>query len=115
MIIVDGKKIIINDVVISLPYKIEQNREYVILNDRIIIVYDTDEFQGKNNIDCYSLKGEKIWTVKTPSKKLNKLNRDCLFVGISLIDDSCRVIDYWGRNFLLNIYTGELSDLIWVR
>ena len=115
MILINDREITIDEIKFTIPYKIEQNKEYVLLEDRIIIVFDIDDGKRKNNLACYSLKGELLWTVKTPSKKIDNLNRDYLFVGISIIDDSCRVSDYWGRNFLVNINTGELSDLIWVR
>jgi len=115
MISIDGKKITINDVIISLPYKIEQNKEYVLLKDRIIIVYDIDEFQGKNNVACYSLNGELIWNIKKPSKKDAGIMQDSIYVGVSLINNECRVIDFYGRNFLLNTEDGTLSNMICVK
>lgn len=115
MILINDREITINDIKFTIPYKIEQNKEYVLLSDRIIIVFDIDEGKRKNNVACYSLKGELLWTVKSPLKKIDNFERECLFVGISIIDNSCRVIDYWGRTFLIDINTGELSDLIWVR
>ena len=115
MISINGKKITINDVIISLPSKIEQNREYVLLNDRIIIVYNIDEFQGKNNVACYSLNGELIWNIKKPNKKDAGIMQDSIYVGVSLINNECRVIDFYGRNFLLNTEDGTLSNMICVK
>ncbi len=112
MITIKDKEIIINNMVISIPYNIEQNREYVLLNDRIIIVYDIKEFNGKNNVACYSLNGELLWNIKKPDKKQFGRIQDSLYVGIRLKNNECRVIDFYGRSFLLNTENGSLSEMI---
>jgi len=115
MILINDKEVSIDEISFSLPYKVLDNKEYIILDEKIIFVFDVLKIRGKNNISCYSLKGEHLWNIQSPSKKLNNLGRDCLYVGITLVNNSCRVIDYWGRNFKLNIDTGTVSDLVWVR
>lgn len=108
MIEINGKNIHINGINFNIPYRIEQNREYLILDDRIIVVFDIEEFKEKNNVYCYNFFGEILWKIKNPSKAIAGNINTSWYVGINLNKkNECVVIDFYGRNFLINTETGE--------
>ncbi len=79
----------------------------VTIEEKIIVVFETDEDDGYDNVYCYNLNQEKIWRIQQPPQKIGGTAR-VPYVGISIEDGECKVVDFFGRKFSININDGSI-------
>lgn len=115
MIRIENTIVFVDDVKVVLPYLIEMNREVLLFNNDLIVVYDIPDFKEKRNVFCYSLEGKELWRIKEPPEELVGKGGSTWYVGISYIDNKVRVIDFHGRNFEMNPENGELISMYFVK
>ncbi len=104
MIKVDGRKIITN----TGELLFEKNViEAVEENDIIVIVFDTDEYR---NVYCYTINNQLLWQIEKVPVEIGG-TRECTYVGVSLNNGVCRVIDFFGRSFVVDITNGKVISM----
>ena len=104
MIEIKNNKIILNDKELEFKHKII---EAVECRGNLIIVFDTDEDGGYDNVFCYTLEKQLVWRIKPAPIDIGGTARTP-YVGIDIKDDRCRAIDFFGRRFCVNIKNGEI-------
>ena len=106
----DKNKILIND----KEYTFKNNiLEAVSIGEKLIIVFDTDEDGGYDNVYCYDYNQTKLWRIQPVPKKIGGTAR-VPYVGVNIKDKICRVVDFFGRRFVINIDNGciTLMDIV---
>lgn len=79
----------------------------VSIENKIIVVFETDEDDGYDNVYCYNFNQEKIWRIQQPPTKIGGTAR-VPYVGIGIEDGECKVVDFFGRKFSININDGSI-------
>ncbi len=104
MIKVNGKKIITN----TGELLFEKNvMEAVEENDIIVIVLDTDEHR---NVYCYTINHQLLWQIEKIPVEIGG-TEECTYVSVGLKNGVCRVIDFWGRSFVVDITNGKVISM----
>lgn len=104
MTIIENKKIIINDSVIEFDEKII---EAVYIDNKLIVVFETKNDDGFDNVYCYNFDKTQLWRIQTVPKEIGGTARTP-YVGVNINNNTCRVVDFFGRRFELNICSGEI-------
>lgn len=104
MIEVLGNRIIFEGRKIQFDNNIFEAIEY---DGKIVVVFDTEEDDGYDNVFCYTLEKELIWRIKPVPVKIGGTARTP-YVGVDITNGNCRIIDFFGRRFLINIENGEI-------
>lgn len=110
MIQYDKNKILIND----KEYTFKNNiLEAVSIESKLIIVFDTNEDEGYDNVYCYDNNQTQLWRIQPVQKKIGGTSR-VPYVGVNIKDKICRVVDFFGRRFIVNIDNGciTLMDIV---
>ena len=104
MIKIDNNKIIMGDKILEFDEKIV---EAVDIENKLIVVFETDKDDGFDNVYCYEYDKTKLWRIQPIPKEIGGTARTP-YVGVDNNNGSCRVIDFFGRRFKLNILSGEI-------
>lgn len=104
MIKIKNNKIISKNYSLEFKDKIFEAVEY---NGRLVIVFDSDEDEGFDNVYCYTIEKQFLWRIKPAPENIGGTIRTP-YVGVDMIDGICRVIDFWGRRFIIDIVSGEI-------
>ena len=111
MIEVLGNRVIFEDGEIQFDNNIFEAAE---CDGKIIVVFDTDEDAGYDNVYCYTLEKRLIWRIKPVSTNIGGTAR-IPYVGVDITDGNCRLVDFFGRRFLIDIKNGEILSMDIVR
>lgn len=104
MIEIENNKILLDGKELQFNNKIIEAVEY---EEKVVIVFETDEDDGYNNVFCYTLDLQLLWRIKPAPVAVGGTARSP-YVGIDIVDGNCRAIDFYGRRFLVNIENGEI-------
>ncbi len=74
---------------------------------KVVIVFETDEDGGYDNVFCYTLDLQLCWRIKPAPVIIGGTVRSP-YVGVDIEDGNCRVIDFFGRRFRVNLENGEI-------
>lgn len=74
---------------------------------KVVIVFETDEDGGYDNVFCYTLDSHLHWRIKPAPVVIGGTVRSP-YVGVDIVDGNCRVIDFYGRRFMVNLENGEI-------
>lgn len=74
---------------------------------KVVIVFETDEDNGYDNVFCYTLDLQLFWRIKPAPVAIGGTARSP-YVGVDIVDGNCRVIDFYGRRFCVNLENGEI-------
>lgn len=96
-ILLDGKKLQFNNNIL----------EAVDYQGKLVIVFETGEDGGYDNVFCYTLDLQLLWRIKPAPVTIGGTVRSP-YVGVDLVDGNCRAIDFYGRRFLVNLENGEI-------
>ena len=99
-----GNRVIVEGGAIQFDNNIFEAAE---CDGKIIVVFDTDEDAGYDNVYCYTLEKKLIWRIKPVPVKIGGTARTP-YVGVDIVNGKCRIIDFFGRRFIINIETGEI-------
>lgn len=93
-------------VIVYIPFnnKILESVDY---EGKVVIVFETDEDGGYDNVFCYTLDSQLLWRIKPAPVAIGETVRSS-YVGVDIVDGNCRAIDFYGRRFLVNIQNGEI-------
>ncbi len=104
MIEIENNKVIINGKEMQFNNKVIEAAEY---EKKVIIVFETDEDGGYDNVFCYTLESQLLWRIKPAPVEIGGTARSP-YVGVDVIDGRCRAIDFFGRRFWVNIENGDI-------
>lgn len=74
---------------------------------KVVIVFETDEDDGYDNVFCYTLDLQLLWRIKPAPVTIGGTARSP-YVVIDIVDGNCRAIDFYGRRFRVNLENGEI-------
>ena len=97
-------KILLGDKTLQFNNKIIEAVEY---GNKIMIVFDTDEDGGYDNVFCYTSDSRLLWRISPAPIDIGGTARSP-YVGVDVIDGNCRVIDFFGRRFLVDMENGQI-------
>lgn len=104
MIEVLGNRIIFEGREIQFDNKIFEAIQY---DGKIVVVFDMKEDAGYDNVFCYTLEKQLLWKIKPVPVEIGGSARTP-YVGVDITNGNCRIIDFFGRRFLINIENGEI-------
>lgn len=104
MIKIKSNKILLRGKELHFNKKIMEAAEY---DGKVVIVFETNEDSGYDNVFCYTLDLQLLWRIKQVPVSIGGTARSP-YVGVDIIDGDCRVIDFYGRRFRVNIENGEV-------
>ena len=104
MIAIDNNKIIMSDTTIEFNEKV---LEAVEIDNKLIVVFETNRDDGFDNVYCYEYDKTELWRIQPAPKEIAGTARTT-YVGVDKENDSCRVVDFFGRRFKVNILSGEI-------
>lgn len=104
MITIDNNKIIMSDRTIEFNEKII---EAVDIDNKLIVVFETNKDDGFDNVYCYEYDKTELWRIKPVPKEIVGTARTP-YVGVDKKNGSCQVVDFFGRRFKLNTSSGEI-------
>mgnify|MGYP000063077679 CR=1 FL=1 len=81
--------------------------EAVDYEGKVVVVFETGEDGGYDNVFCYTLDLQLVWRIKPAPVAIGGTVRSP-YVGVDIVDGNCRAIDFYGRRFLVNIENGEI-------
>lgn len=76
-------------------------------NGKVVIVFNTREDDEYDNVFCYTLDLQLLWRIKPAPIDIGGTAKSS-YVGVDIINGNCRVIDFYGRRFQVNIENGEI-------
>ena len=107
MIPINHNELIYNDKVFKFEHEI---LEYAVIHNKILIVFRPNHSAySNNNVECFSLEQKLLWKIKDVPQKFGG-GKQYPYAGISLYDNKCSVVDFYGRRFTLDMETGEIID-----
>lgn len=104
MMEIQHNKILLEGKVLQFNNKIIEAAEHV---GKVVVVFETDEDGGYDNIFCYTLDSKLLWRIKQAPMDIGGTAR-CPYVGVDVIDGKCRAIDFFGRRFLVDMENGQI-------
>lgn len=104
MIEIQNKKILLDGKELQFNNRIIEAAEH---EGKVVIVFETDEDGGYDNVFCYTLDLRLLWRIKPAPVAIGGTARSP-YVGVDIVDGDGRVIDFYGRRFLVNIQNGEI-------
>lgn len=81
--------------------------EEISLENVTICVVKGNKNDENDNVYCFDSNMKVIWRIKQAPVNIGGTMKSS-YVGIDYTDGKCRVIDFWGRRFWVNINTGEI-------
>lgn len=104
MIEIQNNRLFINDHCLQFRNKIIEAAEH---EGKVIVVFETDEDGGYDNVFCYTPESNLLWRIKQAPAEIGGTARSP-YVGVEIVEGNCRVIDFFGRRFVVNIENGEI-------
>lgn len=104
MIKIQNNKILLAGKELQFNNKIVEAAEH---ERKVVVVFETDEDGGFDNVFCYTLDLQLLWRIKPAPTAIGGTARSP-YVGVDIADGNCRVIDFYGRRFRVNLENGEL-------
>ena len=104
MIEIQNNKIFSKGKELQFNNKIIEAAEY---ENKVIIVFETDEDGGYDNVFCYTLESQLLWRIKPAPVAIGGTARSP-YVGVDIVDGECRVVDFFGRRFGVDMNNGEI-------
>lgn len=104
MMEIQNNKVLLKGKELQFDMKIIEAAEY---DEKLVIVFDTDEDDGYDNVFCYTVEKKLLWRIKPAPVNIGGTARSP-YVGVDIIDGNCRAIDFFGRRFLVDIENGEI-------
>ena len=104
MMEIQHNKIFMEGKVLQFDNKIMDAVEYA---GKVVVVFETDEDDGYDNIFCYTLEGKLLWRIKRAPIDIGGTARSP-YVGVNVIDGKCRAIDFFGRRFWVDVENGRI-------
>ena len=74
---------------------------------KVVIVFETDEDGGYDNVFCYTQDLQLLWRIKPVPVAIGGTARSP-YVGVDIVEGNCRAIDFYGRRFKVNLENGEI-------
>ena len=74
---------------------------------KVVIVFETDEDDGYDNVFCYTQDLQLLWRIKPAPVAIGGTARST-YVGVDIVEGNCRSIDFYGRRFKVNLENGEI-------
>ena len=107
MIEVVGNKMIIDGEKWKFKEKIS---EAICYYDKIVVVFKTKKEDGCDNVYCYNKKGKFLWRIKPVPREIGGTIKTS-YVGVGVIGDACKVVDFYGRRFTVNMHDGNVISM----
>lgn len=104
MIEIQNNKILLAGEELQFDNKIIEAAEH---EGKVVIVFETDEDGGYDNVFCYTLDLQLLWRIEPAPVAIGGTVRSP-YVGVDIIDGACRAIDFYGRRFRVNLENGEI-------
>lgn len=104
MIEIKNNKILLDGKELQLNNRIIEAAEH---EGKVVIVFETDEDGGYDNVFCYTLDLQLLWRIKQAPIAIGGTARSP-YVGVDIVNGNCRVIDFYGRRFRVNLKNGEI-------
>ena len=104
MIKYENNKILLNDKELVFEHNIF---EAAFIFGKLIIVFETDEDNGYDNVYCFNRNQDKLWRIKQVPKEIGGTVRTP-YVGVDIYYEKCRVVDFFGRRFTVDINDGHI-------
>lgn len=101
---VQNDTILLNGKELRFNNKIIEAVEY---DGGLIVVFETEEDGGYDNVYCYTKDLQLLWRIKPAPIHIGGTARSP-YVGVDIAGENCRAIDFFGRRFLVNIKNGEI-------
>ncbi len=77
------------------------------MKEKVVIVFETDEDGGYDNVFCYTQDLQLLWRIKPAPVAIGGTARSP-YVGVDIVEGNCRAIDFYGRRFKVNLENGEI-------
>lgn len=81
--------------------------EAVYLDEKLIVVFATNEDNPYDNVYCFNQCKKMIWRIQQVPKEIGGTARTP-YVGVDIIGGYCRVIDFFGRRFVIDSDNGHI-------
>lgn len=104
MMEIQHNKILLEGKTLQFNNKIIEAVEY---GGKVVVVFDTDEDGGYDNVFCYTLDSKLLWRINPAPIDIGGTARSP-YVGVDVIDGNCRTIDFFGRRFLVDMENGQI-------
>lgn len=104
MMKIQDNKIWLEGKTLQFNKKIIEAVEY---DGKVVVVFETDEDDGFDNVYCYTLDSEVLWRIKQAPIEIGGTVRSP-YVGVDVIDGKCRAIDFFGRRFWVDLKQGKI-------
>ena len=104
MIEIQNNKILLAGKELKFDHKIIEAAEY---EGKVVIVFETDEDGGYDNVFCYTQDLQLLWRIKPAPVDIGGTTRSP-YVGVDIAGGNCRAIDFYGRRFKVNLKNGEI-------
>lgn len=104
MIEIQNNKILLDGKELQFDNKIIEAAEY---EGKVVIVFETDEDGGYDNVFCYTQDLQLLWRIKPEPVAIGGTARSP-YVGVDIVEGNCRAIDFYGRRFKVNLENGEI-------
>ena len=104
MIETQNNKVLLDGKELQFNKKIIEAAEY---EGKVVIVFETDEDGGYDNVFCYTQDFQLLWRIKTAPVVIGGTARSP-YVGVDIVEGNCRAIDFYGRRFKVNLENGEI-------
>lgn len=100
----ENNMILLNDKKLLFEYNI---LEAVLICEKLVVVFDTDEDNGYDNVYCFNRNRDKLWRIQQAPREIGGTARTP-YVGVDVTDGKCRVVDFFGRRFVVDINDGHI-------
>ncbi len=97
---IQNNKVLLRDKELQFDMRII---EAVECDEKLVIVFDTDEDDGYDNVFCYTLDKKLLWRIKPAPVNISGTARSP-YVGVDIMDGNCRAIDFFGRRLIYKPY-----------
>jgi len=104
MMEIQHNKILLGDRVLQFNNRIIEAAEH---DGKVVIVFETEEDGGYDNVFCYAPDSKLLWRIKQAPIDIGGTARST-YVGIDVIEGKCRVIDFFGRRFCVDMQDGQI-------
>lgn len=104
MMEIQHNKILLEGKTLQFNNRIIEAVEY---GGKVVVVFDTDEDDGYDNVFCYTLDSKLLWRISPAPIDIGGTARSP-YVGVDVIDGNCRAIDFFGRRFLVDMENGQI-------
>ena len=104
MMKIQHNKILLEGKALQFDNKIIEAVEHA---GKVVVVFETDEDGGYDNIFCYTLDSELLWRIKQAPINIGGTARST-YVGVDMIDGRCGAIDFFGRRCWVDMKNGQI-------